>query len=60
MWGGTEYTLDGIPVLLRAHVHALIQTQGQMILAISPTGMFLGDGKKPENLEDTHMDTERT
>lgn len=36
-----------------------IHTQGQVNIAKRLTGVFLRDGRKSENLEDSHADMER-
>lgn len=33
---------------------------GQITIVSSPTGLFLGDWGKPENLDETHRDTKKT
>lgn len=40
------------------HIHTLIDIQGQLNVAIPPTAMFLGSGRKPENLQEIHTGRE--
>ncbi|KAB5553971.1 hypothetical protein PHYPO_G00044750 [Pangasianodon hypophthalmus] len=37
-------------------IQGFTHTQGQFRVTSPPTGMFLGDGRKPENSEETQMD----
>lgn len=48
-----HYILDGTPALTLCHAHTFIPG------ANSPSGMFLGGERKPEDQEKTHTDMQR-
>lgn len=55
-----EFTQDGTPVHnVALHTYTQTPTPTQRIANL-PTTMFLGGGRKPENLEETYIDTRKT
>lgn len=49
------YTLDGS--LLQGSMSSCIHTYRQLKVTSLPTGIFLGSGRKPDNPEESHVNT---